>query len=135
MSGVVMYSPEANTIRRRRLVQAPIHAEGGGGTQRTDRLPDERRRKPAGGEPVEGGSGSSRGLLGGGDVLSPRTLRSLAGFKGHRLAFAQIVEPDAVASGAMEEVLAAVLRRHETKPFVTHQPLDRALLCCHRDSN
>src|SRR6476659_4265243 len=65
-------------------------------------------------------------------MLGARPLWPLALFERHRLPFAEVVEPDPLARGLMEEVLAAVLSGDEAKPFVRYQPLDRALGSCHR---
>src|SRR6476620_5345588 len=65
-------------------------------------------------------------------MLGARPLRPLALFERHRLPFAEVVEPDPLERGLMEEVLAAVLSGDEAKPFVRYQPLDRALGSCHR---
>src|SRR5688572_3812201 len=68
--------------------------------------------------------------LGGSNVFGARTLRPLAGFERDRLTLAEVIETDAVAGRAMEEIFAAVLRCHESESLVSDQPLDSAVLCC-----
>src|SRR5436190_11445427 len=65
------------------------------------------------------------------DAFGARSLRPLALLEGHRLAFAELVEPRALTGRIVEEVLVAVVRQNEPETLVTDEPLDRAVRCCH----
>ena len=65
------------------------------------------------------------------DVLRARTFRAIARFEGHSLTLPEVVELHTVTGGLVEEVLGAFFRLHEPEAFVTHQPLDCPIRCCH----
>src|SRR3954447_11448270 len=67
-----------------------------------------------------------------GHMLGAGTLGALPLLERYRLAFAEVVETNALAGRLMEEILAAVLGGDEAEPFVRNEPLDRALGSCHR---
>ena len=64
------------------------------------------------------------------DVLAPRSFGTLPFFESHCLSFAQLVE-GGLATGLMEELLAAVARCNEPETLVVNQTLDCAVRRSH----